>query len=325
MKKIYLLSVLGLFLLAGCRTPEFHQDRAVQKSREFLLKKCPQLSYEESSYIRYNKPVILHNNIIGGVNDIHSSRIAGDMNQIQIVWNIPGKEFFYIVWGVSSASMQDFTPEKVFIRKFYPEDTNRKNAVKRARAYIIGNLFSTLSVADYNDLRFREPEIFFSKTELEKEYMPQKDEFQFAFVWTLQSDPAKKVTVFGNGRKNLAAFAPRTGSVISADDLKNTLLDQYQSPPPPNPAKAVENTVPQTSGKETAKEVKKAPRPAEKGTTVVSADVKTPPVPAITSESTKNDSDIWGDKEPAKEEKIIDDLPEAPELDTENDLKEPAK
>lgn len=321
MKKIYLLSILLFTVIAGCRTPEFYQDRAVQKSRDFLLKNCPQLSYEENSYIRFNKPVILHSNIIGGGDSLQSSRITGDMNQIQIVWHVPGKDFFHVVWGVSSASMQDFTPERYFIRKFTPEDTNRRNAVKRARAYIIGNLFSTLSVADYNDLRFREPEIYFSKAELEKEYMPEKDESQFAFVWTLRSDKSKNVTVFGNGARNLADFTPRSGSVMAENDVKSILIEPYKSPAPPNPAaKIEEKTAPAPAPAPEKKSEAPAPEEAEK-----KAELKLPEVKPVTSDAIKNDSDIWGDSNVVKDEKIVDDLPEAPELDTENDLKEPEK
>ena len=218
MRKYFLFFSVLTALLCGCRTPEYYQDQAVTKARKFLLKNCPQLTYTESSYVRYNKPVILHNNILGGTDSLEASSVLSDMNQIQIVWHIPGQEKFYAVWGVCSSTMQDYTPERLFVRKFNVEDTNRKNALRRAREYIIGNMFSSLSVEDYNDLRFRDPEIFYSKFELDKDYAPQKDEVQFAFVWNVKSKKDVRLVVIGNGRKNLADFKPLSGSELAFDD-----------------------------------------------------------------------------------------------------------
>lgn len=303
MKKYFLLFFAAAALLCGCRTPDYYQDQAVQKAREFLLKKSPQLSYEASSYIRYNKPVILHNNIIGGTDSLEASRILSDMNQIQIVWHVPGHDVFYSVWGACSSTMRDFTPERLFVREFHPEDTNRKNALKRARAYIIGNLFSSLSVEDYNDLRFREPEINFSKFELEKSLMPAKDEFQFAFVWTLKSNPARKVAVIGNASRTLANFKPLSGSLLPAEEVQKSLLEPYKFITRKEQQKA--------------EKVKKTPAPAAKK----AVPAKTVKKVATKKLSDKNiaDSDFNTELDPniAKEEKIVDDLPAPPELETE--------
>lgn len=324
MKKIFLLAVAAV-IFAGCRAPEFYQDQAVQKTRSFLLKKCTGLTYEESSYIRYNKPVILHNNIIGGTDTLEASSILSDMNQIQIVWHIPDHEHFYSVWGVSSSTMRDFTPERLFIKKFNPEDINRVNAVKKARAYIIGNLFSTLSVEDYNDLRFRNPQIFYSKFALEKSLMPEDGKVQIALVWPLRSNSARRVVVIGNSDKNLAGFKPVSGSELPETSVTPELLEPYKFMSPADLRKNNEK-VPAAPAEKASESVagnsaEKIEKPAED-----KKDMKT-----VASEEIKTDSDIAateqesGSEKKVQEEKITDELPEAPELDTENDLKEPEK
>lgn len=322
MRKYFLFFSVLTALLCGCRTPEYYQDQAVTKARKFLLKNCPQLTYTESSYVRYNKPVILHNNILGGTDSLEASSVLSDMNQIQIVWHIPGQENFYAVWGVCSSTMQDYTPERLFVRKFNVEDTNRKNALRRAREYIIGNMFSSLSVEDYNDLRFRDPEIFYSKFELEKDYAPQKDEVQFAFVWNVKSKKDVRLVVIGNGRKNLADFKPLSGSELAFDEVKAKLLDPYKFITPEEmkkiEAKAVK--VPEKTVAETEKKVEKTAEEVKKD----AAAEKNEDVKKLLSESVSDDSPVAKNKK-VIDEKIIDELPEAPELDTENDLKEPEK
>lgn len=322
MRKYFLFFSVLTALLCGCRTPEYYQDQAVTKARKFLLKNCPQLTYTESSYVRYNKPVILHNNILGGTDSLEASSVLSDMNQIQIVWHIPGQENFYAVWGVCSSTMQDYTPERLFVRKFNVEDTNRKNALRRAREYIIGNMFSSLSVEDYNDLRFRDPEIFYSKFELDKDYAPQKDEVQFAFVWNVKSKKDVRLVVIGNGRKNLADFKPLSGSELAFDEVKAKLLEPYKFITPEEmkkiEAKAVK--VPEKTVAETEKKVEKTAEEVKKD----AAAEKNEDVKKLLSESVSDDSPVAKNKK-VIDEKIIDELPEAPELDTENDLKEPEK
>lgn len=339
MKKLYLSAVMLLFVLAtGCRTHEYYQDQAVQQARRFLLKKSPQLTFEESSYIRYNKPVILHSNIVGGTDDLTSSRILSNMNQIQIVWHVPGDDKFYVVWGACSASLRDFSPERLFVRKFYPKDRHRENALKRARAYIIGNLFSTLSVEDYNDLRFRDPEIHMSEIDVEDELMPGKGQMQFTFVWKQRTNPENMIIVIGNARKNLADFAPVSGALLPASDVTPNLREQYKNQTPqkfispenteaaPSPADEDKNPSPAPAAAEKEK-ITPAPAAQKEKITPPKAD------PIITNDKNLPSVEIAPEtgklleeesKKTIKPRKKVD-LPPPPVLDTENDLKEPEK
>lgn len=335
MKKIYFLIVVSALFICGCRTPEYYQDRAVQKARAYLLKNSPQLSFEDSSYIRFNKPVIVHSNIIGGVDSLTSSRIKSDMNQVQIVWNIPGKSNFFAVWGACSSTMRDFSPERIFVREFEPQDIERENAIKRARTYIIGNLFNLLSVEDYNDLRFRDPEIYYSKFELEKEFMPTDGNVQVAMVWTLKTKPDTQLVVIGNSRENLAKFKPVSGSELASSDVKEKLIKPYVRLTEKNMQKDKEA---EKVAEPKAEPVKTTETPKKAEEVVTAAEEKKVPTAEsdkILSPDEARINDIEkslkkdAEKKPAatevKDEKIIDELPEAPELDTENDLKEPEK
>ena len=230
MKKIYFLIVLSVLFVCGCRTPEYYQDQAVQKARTYLLKNSPQLSFEESSYIRFNKPVILHSNIVGGVDSLTSTRIKSNINQVQIAWNIPGNTTFFTVWGVCSSTMRDFTPERIFVREFNPQDLERRIAINKSRSGVAKHLFSLLSVEDYNDLRFRDPEIYNSKFQLDEEIMPKDDFLQFAVVWTLKSNPDTQVVVIGNGKVNLEEFQVVSCSELTRADVEENLLAPYVRP-----------------------------------------------------------------------------------------------
>ena len=83
-------------------------------------------------------------------------------------------------------------------------------------------------------------------------------------------------------------------------------------------AKAVK--VPEKTVAETEKKVEKTVEEVKKD----AAAEKNEDVKKLLSESVSDDSPVAKNKK-VIDEKIIDELPEAPELDTENDLKEPEK
>jgi hypothetical protein len=340
MKKIYFLIAAAAVFAFGCRTPEYYQDQAVQKARAYLLKNSPQLSFEDSSYIRFNKPVIIHSNIVGGTGSLFSSRIKSDINQIQIVWNIPGNDNFFAVWGVCSATMRDFIPERIFVREFKPRDIDRLKAIGRARAYVSKNFFNLLSVEDYNDLRFREPEIYYSKFDLEDEVMPTEDDIQIAMVWTLKTKPDMQLIVIGNSKENLVKFEPVSGTELAISDVKVNLLEPYKQMTPKELRKvqAISNAASKEKKSDSETEDKVEEKSDEKVENKVDEQkIKTEENSKILSpdearirdieNSLKKEkkSETSADKEAANDEKIVDELPEAPELDTENDLKEPEK
>ena len=327
MKKILLLALLSAICASGCRTPEFYQDQAVQKARTYLLKKCPQLSYEESSFIRYNKPAILHSDILGDTDSLTASTVTSDMKQIQIVWHVPGNENFYSVWGACSSTMRDFSPERIFIRKFRHADTMRIEAVKRAKAYITGHLFGTLSVEDYNDIRFREPEISFSSFELEKSLSPDDGCFQFAMIWQIKSKPGIQLVVIGNARRNLADFIPVSASELAASDILNNLKAPYKTLTPEELAET-EKSSPATPA-----------APSDTTSTNPSPDKEKLEVPSeAVSLSQDEITDITDDSATEKtapaatdapkveadtdNSAIVDELPEAPELELVEDLED---
>jgi len=225
------LAALVLATLTGCRSTAYYQDRAVQRAREYLIENAPELTPSQVAYVRFNKPTLLTENVYGKGSGGWSANSA--RYQICICWLIPDQENLYLVFGVSTAQMNDWYPNRL-IRKIFPQvDKNQQGAITATRSYALNNLYFDLSETEYNHLRFANPEILRTKFKLDlnstgklsdEEIAAREKMPQYSFVWRTPGYP-RPVVICGTGRDHLADFTINFGGCMSEDELKANTVE----------------------------------------------------------------------------------------------------
>ncbi|MBQ9789928.1 MAG: hypothetical protein IJW31_10080 [Lentisphaeria bacterium] len=246
MRKIYSLGIAALLMMlfGGCQLPEYYQEQAVIEAREFLLDKSPDLTLDEVAFIKYNRPVIVHENILGTMPSIKSDTVGSDLSQIGIVWKIPERKEMIMVWGVASESLRFFTPERVIIREFKAANMLQTKALQDAKLLLLNNLHKEFSVEEYNYVRFAEPEIVLTSFVFDKEKTADeeltKDKVQFSFVWQIRNGDFKAV-VAGEAYQDFSSFIPYACGIFDEKEFNEHFVKTYQDFVAENIAKAAED------------------------------------------------------------------------------------
>lgn len=158
MKRGVLLLLLAA-VLGGCRSDLYYQDRAVERARKFLLKeKGGELSLAEMNFIRYNTPVLLHAPVLGDISAKgKAEHLSSEFHQICVTWIIPGRKDLYMVFGVSTARMADWQPNRVLVRDYRSHVPLIAAAAAAARSYAQDNLYDQLDDREVSVVRFTFP------------------------------------------------------------------------------------------------------------------------------------------------------------------------
>ncbi len=220
--------VVMQFIGAGCRSTDYHRDAAVQRARKFLLEEEQDLTVLQREYVRYNKPLILAQDILGKYSNHRSSVLSTALSQICVAWIIPEQEDAYLVFGVSGNNLWDWSPNRLIIKKFTQPDRKRLTAVQSAMLYAMNNMLY-LSTEQRNRIRFGVPEIITTNFIVDYSAMgensPQKIESlkamkQTTFVWK-SLEPDKKIVVVGLGASDLGGWQPVFGQEIVDAELND--------------------------------------------------------------------------------------------------------
>lgn len=227
-----------LTLASGCRSTAFYQDRAVERARTYLLENASELTPIETAYIRYNKPVLLSEAVLG---EKAGWEASSGMNQICVTWLLPEREDAYLVFGVSDVRMVDWKPKQLIRKKFTPPDKNRLAMIGMARAYTINNLFAELGEHATNHVRFADPEIIrtnFTVTHDHDRKLPEdalRNKVQYSLVWRIQGE-SRVIIVCGSGNANLSGFQILFGGFVEPLELEQHTVRPEPASPPPAPA-----------------------------------------------------------------------------------------
>ena len=218
------IAAAAALAVAGCNSTAYYQDRAVQRAREFLLENAPELTPQQAAHVRYNKPTLLAENVLGGGSGGWAA--ASERSQICITWLIPGCRDAYLVYGVSSQRMYDWFPERLIRKTFTPVETVRLAAIEKARTYAQNNLYFDLSKREYNQVRFSDPRILRTnfKLNLNQDGQATKAQLarlekqtQFSMIWGEQEE--KPTVICGMAEEDLTDFRVFFGGKIEADVL----------------------------------------------------------------------------------------------------------
>ena len=243
--------VLTALLLGGCQSPEYYQERAVNRAREYLLKKSTTLTPLQREYVKFNKPLIMSETVIGDATDGDGVISPHARVQFNIAWVIPGKEKLHMVYGVSDPSMAMWFPERLIIKEFVQPDMFRDNAFKAGRLYALNTLLS-LPLADINRIRFELPEVFKTGYKLDfnpedrgitaKEAQSMRKLAQTSLVWN-GTAAAEKIVVVGIGQPDLKGWKPMISLTTTPEEFKKNVITEevkleqprIEPVPPPRP------------------------------------------------------------------------------------------
>ena len=68
-------------------------------------------------------------------------KLSSDLQQICVTWMIPGKKDLYMVFGVSSARMDGWEPNRIILRDYARYQPVTAGAVSQVRTFAQNNFF----------------------------------------------------------------------------------------------------------------------------------------------------------------------------------------
>lgn len=241
------LRLIALFIvlsvaLSGCQSMEFYQERAVNRARAYLLNECRTLTLEQREYVKFNKPLIMSESILGRA-PLTSNSSGGDITansyieHFCIAWVIPEQEKLYMVYGVSSRSMEMWFPERLIIKNFI-KPKPLYTAFNAGRNFVLQTLLM-LPRADVNRIRFSNPAVEATNYELDltpegKKTTPQqlanlKKLFQYSLIWD-STDGTNKILVIGMGNPHKGDWKPFSSINISPEVLQKLIISRQEDP-----------------------------------------------------------------------------------------------
>ena len=228
-KRAFFVLLLAL-IAAGCRSELHYQHRAVERARKYLLENCRDLDSEDINFVRFNAPLLLHSPVLGSYEEeSRKEKLASDLQQICVTWMIPGKKDLYMVFGVSSARMDGWEPNRIILRDYTRYQPVTASAVSNARTFAQNNFFDDLSVTEANNVRFSFPYLIRTKfdlnfnpdgkksaVELEKALENAKGMIQYSLVWKLKG---RNLVFAGLAKKGFEKWDFSFAQIISDEEL----------------------------------------------------------------------------------------------------------
>ena len=177
----------ALMLLCGCQADIHYQAAAVERARKFLLQDAvKELDLEQQSFVRYSDPVLLHAPCIGQTGISTDGNLKSELRQICVVWNIPGKDQLYMVFGVSSPRMSDWYPNRLLKKSFRKRLPGVEVLMPQVIAFARLNLMDKLTVAEMNHIRYTLPALALGAFPVKAQSAAKGGKFvQYALIWQL--------------------------------------------------------------------------------------------------------------------------------------------
>lgn len=256
-RKLFFVAVClsVILIITGCQNRSWYEERAVNRARDYVMENCRYLAQEETEYVRFHKPVIMSQDIIGFTSS--KMGVPSPTSQICITWLIPGRDKALIVFGWGSGDFYDWQPNRVFWKRYGKPEKNLINAHNAAALYALNNLLF-LKQNQVNRVRFTPPKQEFTNFDLAKGKVPFEDaddkfkeelatgpgktpkktksgknvdKYQVSFYWIDPADVNQRIVVAGPCKdSSLLGFKPISAFRTDADDLLN---HRGKTPPAP--------------------------------------------------------------------------------------------
>ncbi|MBP5531101.1 MAG: hypothetical protein J6Y54_03615, partial [Lentisphaeria bacterium] len=212
-----------------CESDRYYQQRAVGRAREFLLKEARELTPTEAARVRFEDPVLLTVEMIEfGMQNLDVGR-----QPIYITWRMPERGLEYLVFGVSTARMDDWHPNRLIRKTFKHPISTVPAAAGTARNYAVQNLQAQLSVEELNRVRLQHPWVLL--TDFEPILNPKGDldakalklaaenarkRTQYSLVWKGAGDNDPQVVFCGLSKPSLEGWQVNFAGVLDADEVR---------------------------------------------------------------------------------------------------------
>ncbi len=168
------LTVLAGVISAGCKTD--YSLEAADTAREFALEKLKGLNEEQRHFVRYTQPVLYSNLIfeqkvvpLTNVDHIKVIKMKKlpiapeqDMMHHCFVWAPPGLEANVVVVGAGERSLRFWSPVRVLLKNYIPDDTDYESAKNQAKNYA-ASYREELTPQEWDRIRFSEPEVLYTR------------------------------------------------------------------------------------------------------------------------------------------------------------------
>jgi hypothetical protein len=213
--------------LASCQSDDYYREQAVISARKYVLKNSKDLDVLQQEYIRFNKPVIMAENILGDYANQKKSIMGGETSQICIAWVVPGEKDAFVVFGTSDNRLFNWSPYRLIRKTYQTREFHRITAFDNAAKYAMNNMLY-LSTEQRNRVRFGVPQIVKTKFPLDFDPMgTRKPEevaqlkalpLQISFAWE-SFTKGRKIVVCGVGGAEFAGWIPIFGQEMEDGDL----------------------------------------------------------------------------------------------------------
>ncbi len=228
-----LLIIMTATTMVSCKSDAYYKERAVDNAREYLLENSLELSQLQREYIKFNKPVLLYENIYG-----QQTNPLGPF-QIAITWIVPDEKDALLVYGTSYHNMREWSPIKIIKKQFIEKDKQKLSAMRAAVNYAMNNMLF-MSDETRNHIRFSTPKFAmtnfplerlgllskldaFGKVKSKKRLAKEQDliekKEQVSLIYTTGNDKTR-VVILGVAGKGISGWQPVTGVEVSTAELK---------------------------------------------------------------------------------------------------------
>ena len=235
---------IGFFLLAalalgGCHSDHYYHYEAVKQARKYLLQNVTDLDTEQINFVRFNTPVLLHSKFFDS-SRTDVEHVSVEMYQICVAWIIPRKDEVYMVYGASSARMNDWRPVRVLKKPYLKSKAVLPAAAGECRTYAQNNFFSRMSAEEIVRLRFTGPYLY--STNFELNFNPDgkldaaavaaakakaADRRQYSLVWKLSG---RNLVFSGLAAPGFDKWSIAMAGILSDAELNPHLVRELMTP-----------------------------------------------------------------------------------------------
>ena len=202
MKTKIAIFLLAAVALCGCHSDHYYHNEAVNRARRYLLENTADLDSEQINYVRFNTPVLLHSKVLGG-GVMRPGYVPMEMHQVCVTWIIPGKDDLYMVFGVSTGRMSDWSPNRVIKRSFRKSKAVLPDAAAPCVAYAQNNFFNRLEPNEISIVRFTAPYLYATDFDLNLNPTGKLSDKELAEARTKASAKKQYSLVWKLNRRNL--------------------------------------------------------------------------------------------------------------------------
>ena len=237
--RLPLLTLLASAFFCGCQSDRYYQQRAVQRARKFLLEEARELTPAEAARVRFEDPVLLTAEMRG----FEMGTLDTGRWPVYITWRMPERNLDYLVFGVSTARMDDWYPNRLIRKSFKHPVSTVPAAAQAARKYAVESLQAQLSVEELNRVRFQHPWVLL--TDFELNFNPKGDldakaidlaaraakkSTQYSLVWKGSDENAPQVVFCGLSQPSLAGWKINFAGVLPAEEVRSRTKKVMHTP-----------------------------------------------------------------------------------------------